>query len=106
MTSDADKSLPAVTLTQAGITARLRRVRGFRSEDHLARQIGSEIRRRRLQRNLSQGALASIVGRDRSTICRWEAGERLPTLPALLAVGQALECDASALIPTSRPEGS
>lgn len=99
MPAERDETDRPITLTRAGISARLRQVRGFRAEDRLARQIGIEIRQRRRGRGLSQGALAALVGRDRSTICRWEAGERLPTVPAILALGDALRCEASALLP-------
>ena len=70
-----------------------------RREDRLARGIGAEVRRRRRERGLNQRQLAATVGRDRSTISRWEAGERLPPLPALVALAAALGCAPAALLP-------
>ena len=86
-------------LTGSTIGRRLGQDRGYRPEDRLATGIGAEVRRQRRRRGLSQAALAAAVGRDRSTVSRWEAGERLPTLAALVALARALRCDPAALLP-------
>lgn len=76
-----------------------------RRADGLPLAVGAAIRRRRRERGLSQAALGAAIGRDHSTISRWESGERLPTLPALLALGLVLDCAPTALLPTSRESG-
>lgn len=65
----------------------------------LAAQVGENIARWRKLRGLSQAKLANLVGCDRSAICRWEAGQRLPTLPHLMAIGRVLRCGARPLLP-------
>ena len=74
-----------------------------RAKDPLAVRLGADVRRRRERHGLSQAALAAAVGRDRTTVCRWEAGERLPTVPALLALARALGCEPGTLL--GRPAG-
>jgi len=69
------------------------------AEVRLAREVGARIRRRRGQRGWSQGQLGRALGRDHSTVSRWESGDRLPTLPALLAIGRVLGCGPAALLP-------
>ena len=69
-----------------------------RAKDPLAVRLGADVRRRRERRGLSQAALGAAVGWDRTTVCRWEAGERLPTVPALLALARALGCEPGALL--------
>ena len=86
-------------LTGSTIGRRLGQARGYRPKDRLAAGIGAEVRRRRRRRGLSQAALAAAVGRDRSTVSRWEAGERLPTLAALVALARVLRCAPGALLP-------
>ena len=89
----------AAALTGSTIGRRLGQARGYRPKDRLAAGIGAEVRRRRRRCGLSQAALAVAVGRDRSTVSRWEAGERLPTLTALVALARALRCDPGTLLP-------
>lgn len=65
----------------------------------LAVEVGANIRRRRTRRGLNQAQLGAAIGRDHSTVSRWESGERLPTLPALIALGRVLGCAPAALLP-------
>ncbi len=95
-------------LTAMGIDRRLRemaplpRAKGG-TEEVLAQAIGAEIARQREERGWSQIELAVMVGCDRSAVSRWETGRRLPSLPHLVALGQALGCGARALLPAEAP---
>ncbi len=95
-------------LTAMGIDRRLRemaplpRAKGG-TEEVLAQAIGAEIARQREERGWSQIELAVMVGCDRSAVSRWETGRRLPSLPHLIALGQALGCGARALLPADAP---
>ena len=74
------------------------RPRSLRFEQALAVCVGRNIVWWREQRRLSQAGLAKAVGRERTTVGRWESGDRLPSLPALLALGEALGCGPGALL--------
>ena len=91
-----------IRLTAAAIDRRLRRERagdrGPRTADGVAMRLGREIARRRRLRGMTQEALAAAVACDRSLVCRWERGQRTPTLPRLLVLARALGCDAGALL--------
>ena len=54
--------------------------------------VGHQIRQRRTRRGMSQSDLAEVVDCDRSAVCRWETGQRAPTLAHLIAIGRALDC--------------
>ncbi len=69
------------------------------TEDRLAAVIGQNVERWRRVRGWTQEDLARVIGCNRSAVSRWEAGRRLPSLPHLLALGDALGCGASALLP-------
>lgn len=69
------------------------------TEDRLAIVIGQNVERWRRVRGWTQEDLAGAVGCNRSAVSRWEAGRRLPSLPHLLALGDALGCGAAALLP-------
>lgn len=71
---------------------------GPRGRRRLAAGVGANLRRRRRRQGLSQADLAAAIGRDRSTVSRWESGERLPTLASLTALGRALRCEPGALL--------
>ena len=92
-----------VRLTGAAIDRRLAEKKRPRpmtaAEAALARAVGEEIGRRREGLGLNQTELASRVGCDRSAVSRWEAGERLPSLAHLVALGRAFGCGARALLP-------
>ena len=68
------------------------------TREALAARVGANVRRLRRRRGLSQRQLGKAIGRDRSTISRYEAGERLPHLPALLALAGALRCSQAELL--------
>lgn len=92
MTTDQDAPPPGIARGWQGPSGRSR----------LAIGVGANLRRRRRRQGLSQAALAAAVGRDRSTISRWESGERLPNLASLVALGRALRCDPAALLPQAK----
>lgn len=66
--------------------------------DLLAIALGYVIYRVRWRANLSQPALAERLGLDRSAVCRWETGRRLPTLLHLHTVAMIDGRSASALL--------
>ena len=90
-------------LTARAIDRRLAEKPGPRpmtaEEEALARAVGAEVVRRREGLGLNQTELAARVGCDRSAVSRWEAGERLPSLAHLAALGRALGCGARDLLP-------
>ncbi len=97
---------PVLTATE--IDRRLREVAPLPramsgAETILARVIGTEVARRREELGWSQIKLAAMVACDRSAVSRWESGRRLPSLPHLVALGQALGCGAPALLPADAP---
>jgi transcriptional regulator with XRE-family HTH domain len=70
----------------------------------LRRQIGAEIRRLRLDANLSQRALAAAAEIDQGYLSQIEAGDREPSLAVLLAIGDVLGADLIVhLYPTTGP---
>jgi len=92
MTTDRDAPPPGIA----------RGWRGPRDRNRLALGVGVNLRCRRRRQGLTQTALATAVGRDRSTISRWESGERLPNLTSLVALGRVLRCDPAALLPRAK----
>jgi transcriptional regulator with XRE-family HTH domain len=56
---------------------------------------GEQLRERRLKLGLTQIALAEAVGCDDSSISKYEAGERTPTLRIALQLEQAIGVKAS-----------
>lgn len=60
--------------------------------------VGQQIRWRRQACGMSQLDLAEVLDCDRSAVCRWETGQRAPTLAHLVAVGQALGCTPAQLL--------
>ena len=93
--------LPPRLLTVASIDRRLSRepVSAATTEDRLAIAIGQNVERWRRTRGWTQEDLARAIGCNRSAVSRWEAGRRLPSVPHLLALGDALGCGAAALLP-------
>lgn len=49
----------------------------------------------RLERGLTQRAMAEMLGVKQSALARWEAGETLPTLTTLFRVAQVLDLEFS-----------
>lgn len=53
--------------------------------------IGANLRRLREGLGLSQGQLSAMLGHERqSRLCRWEMGDGTPSLPAAIALADAL----------------
>lgn len=66
--------------------------------DHLLAAIGGKIKEKRLNKNLSQEALASRAELDRTYISGVERGKRNVSLLNLFKIAQALEVEAAELI--------
>ena len=96
--------VPSPRLTAAGIDRQLGRVGRARRKTGVALRFGANLRRWRLRRGLTQRALAEAIGHDRPTICRWEAGQRTPSLAAVIALVAALRCKPAALLEGLRAE--
>ena len=60
--------------------------------------VGSEVRRHRVARELSQEALAEQAGLHRNFIGLVERGQRNPTVLTLAAIARAMNLTASALL--------
>jgi DNA-binding transcriptional regulator YiaG len=60
--------------------------------------VGHQIRQRRTALGMSQHDLAVVLDCDRSAVCRWETGQRAPTLAHLIAIGRALGCTSADLL--------
>ena len=94
----------SVRLTAPGIDRQLGRVGRARRKTGVALRFGANLKRWRLGRGLTQRALAEAIGHDRPTICRWEAGQRTPSLADLIALAAALRCKPAALLEGLRVE--
>ena len=66
---------------------------------HSAAEIGLQISRLRLQKNLSQEALAEKAGLDRSTLNKIESGRRIPDATVLIALSKELSVSPGELFP-------
>jgi transcriptional regulator with XRE-family HTH domain len=64
----------------------------------LALKIGARIRDIRHLRGLSQSAMAKRAGKTSSDVSRAEIGARMPTLPTLRRIAQALRVGVSDLL--------
>lgn len=62
-------------------------------------QVGAALRAARLARGLRQDDLAQLLQVDRSTIARYEAGERAMSVSTLVQVARLLNQSVSALLP-------
>jgi transcriptional regulator with XRE-family HTH domain len=61
-------------------------------------RFGAELRRRRVQADLSQAELAELAGTEANTIARMERGERGASLSMAQALAAALRCRIEDLI--------
>jgi putative transcriptional regulator len=59
--------------------------------------VRNDIRRRRAERGLSQGALGQAVGVSRQTINAIETGRYLPSLPLAFALARFFETSVEAM---------
>ena len=50
------------------------------------------IRKLRRAKDITQSELAKVLGVERSTVAKWEAGVSLPRGKTLVALADALEC--------------
>ena len=60
--------------------------------------IGTNLRRLRVRAGLTQDALAGMLHVTRQTVSSWETRRTEPDLDTLLALAEALHCDATELI--------
>ncbi|MFE9688463.1 helix-turn-helix transcriptional regulator [Micromonospora sp. NPDC005806] len=71
------------------------------TENRLARQIATTIRHERDRRELTQQALADLIGLSQGTVAHVERGDRLPSLPMverlLAALGRQLRIEVEPL---------
>lgn len=58
----------------------------------------SPMARLRMERGLTQGQLAELIGCYPKDISRWERGERKPKVENLIKIADALGCDLRDLI--------
>ncbi|MHB8469031.1 MAG: ImmA/IrrE family metallo-endopeptidase [Gaiellaceae bacterium] len=70
----------------------------------LAQLVGERIRLAREAAELSQAQLAELLGRSRSSVSLWEAGERAPGVDDLLDVAAAVGRPISFFLPESARE--
>ena len=66
--------------------------------DTFSSRFGVEVRRLRLERGLSQEALAAMAGLDRTFISMVERGVRKPTLDSAKSIAEALTLPLSEMI--------
>lgn len=66
--------------------------------------FAGRLRALRRDRGLTQEALASACGLDRSYISLIELGKKSPTLRVIFKVSSALRCDPSSLLKGGGPE--
>ena len=61
-------------------------------------ELGGQIRRLRLERHLTQEALADVLGVSRQAVTKWERGISLPSTANLLALCEVLDVSMEELI--------
>jgi transcriptional regulator with XRE-family HTH domain len=66
----------------------------MKSDARTARQVGAALRRIRIGRGVYQTKLAELAGVSRPMLCRYERGHVCPSVPSLVKLLQALDCDA------------
>lgn len=64
--------------------------------------LGDKLRDLRNERNLSQAQLARRIGVNSSTVALYETGDRLPSLPRLIALSRSLGVTTDYLLGVSR----
>lgn len=68
--------------------------------------VGRNVRKLRLDRDMSQEAVAELMGVDRAYVSALELGHRNPTIITLWQVAEALGVELSALVQQDRTETS
>ena len=66
----------------------------------MGQAYGDALRRMRTERNLSQNRLAELLHVDRSTVAKWETGDRVPDAVMLSQLAKVLGTNVLSLIPT------
>ena len=61
--------------------------------------LGERIARARKQENLTQAALAEMVGVSTEAVSKWESGAGLPDVTQIVPLAQALNVSTDALFP-------
>jgi transcriptional regulator with XRE-family HTH domain len=69
-----------------------------KDEAKLRKELGGRVRLGREQRELSQSQLADMVGTDRFWVSHIECGARLPSVPLLARLADALNTPAGWLL--------
>lgn len=54
--------------------------------------IGENIRRIRLSRDMEQQELARYIGAGKSLVCQYEKGTKLPSSPTAIKIARVLRC--------------
>lgn len=66
--------------------------------ENLIKQFGLEVKRRRLESQLSQEDFAELSGLHRTYVSGIERGDRNPTLDIVFRIARALQCQPSDLL--------
>ena len=74
------------------------RITGRRDKDQLLVLLGTAVRARRLELDLSQEALADLAKIDRSHMGKIERGERNVTFLNIVRIAKAMNCRPSDLL--------
>jgi transcriptional regulator with XRE-family HTH domain len=61
--------------------------------NYSARNIGKNIRRRRIALSLNQTQLAAALGVTQNAVSKWEVGSTTPNVPRLVQLASALGSD-------------
>ena len=61
-------------------------------------KIGGRIKQYRIEKDISQAALARKAGMSKATVCQYESGKRLPALEQLILISNALGVSANAIL--------
>jgi len=72
------------------------------SDTTIDARVGERLRASRLRAVLTQGELATALGVDRSTVAKWESGERAMTVSALTRAAQVVGVPPAALLEEPR----
>lgn len=70
------------------------------SEKAMARIVGGNLGRIRIQVGLTRAQVATIMNRSPESVARWEQGQRMPTLLMLIQLCSLLRCSPLAVLPS------